>query len=441
MNIKQEIDRATICNPYPWQIPVWYDRSPIILLTGTAGGGKSWIAAEKLNALCKRYPGSTGLALRKAREFARRSIIPFMLRTIIGNDNTVEYAKSEFTFNYSNSSKIYVGGMKDESQRQAIRSIGGDGSLDWVLMEEGNAFERADLDEVLARMRGKAAPYTQIIIPTNSDSAHHWINQDLIIGGEASVYYSSWKDNPANPPGYEDRLNMLKGVRRARLRDGLWVAAEGAVFEFDPDVHIIDPIPLGYHWPRFRSIDYGVKHPTVVMWWAVSPTKKIYCYRELVVAGVSYRRIAAEVVRLTGDEEIVDTFADHDAGARLTFVEGGIDTSAAIKDVLAGIDKVNDYLAGGPGQYQVFFFRDMLKTFGPPINSDDGSKRRSVGFFEEAPAYVWAKRAKDELALDKPVKEEDDSCDTARYFIASFARHYADGGEAIIKYAKDERWG
>ena len=37
--------------------------------------------------------------------------------------------------------------------------------MDIALMEEGSQFEEADLNAMIARIRGKAAPWRQIIIP------------------------------------------------------------------------------------------------------------------------------------------------------------------------------------------------------------------------------------------------------------------------------------
>src|SRR3989304_9941844 len=73
--------------PHPWQIAPWRDRwSPVILLTGSAGGGKSKLAAEKVHGFCLHYPGATGLILRKTRESMVNSTTLFVDRRIIGDD-------------------------------------------------------------------------------------------------------------------------------------------------------------------------------------------------------------------------------------------------------------------------------------------------------------------------------------------------------------------
>src|SRR4051812_989678 len=59
---------VSVFQPHPWQIAPWRDTSRVILLTGSAGGGKSQLAAEKINGYMKRYPGSFGIMARKTRE-------------------------------------------------------------------------------------------------------------------------------------------------------------------------------------------------------------------------------------------------------------------------------------------------------------------------------------------------------------------------------------
>jgi hypothetical protein len=217
--------------PMDWQIDPWNDTSPVILLTGSAGGGKSRLAAEKIHAYLLRYPYSTGLIVRKVRAVMSNSTIVFMKSEIIGKDPRVKHLKAEFRFEYDNGSMLAYGGMKDDEQRERIRSIGLKGGLDIVWMEEATEFVEQDYNEILARMRGNAAPWRQIILTTNPDAPGHWINVRLIIGGEASTYKSTAADNKYNPDDYKDKLKKLSGVQYRRLVLGEWAAGSGRVFD------------------------------------------------------------------------------------------------------------------------------------------------------------------------------------------------------------------
>ena len=96
--------------PYPWQVAFWQDKTQVVLLTGSAGGGKSRAGLEKVHAFMLKYPGATGLMLRKAREYALKSLVPMMHRSVMGRDPAIHMLKSETLFEYPNDSVLYWAG-------------------------------------------------------------------------------------------------------------------------------------------------------------------------------------------------------------------------------------------------------------------------------------------------------------------------------------------
>ena len=203
-----------------------------MLLSGSAGGGKSRLAAEKVHSYCLKYPGSSAAVLRKVRAVMANSTLLFLKRQVIGNDPRVKHKQSDFRFEYDNGSILMYGGMKDDDQRERIRSAGQDGGLDIVWMEEAIEFEEEDYNEVTARMRGRAADWSQIILTTNPDAPGHWINVRLIQGNEASVHYSGAIDNKYNPEDYVKKtLEKLTGVQYRRLALGEWTVGSGVVID------------------------------------------------------------------------------------------------------------------------------------------------------------------------------------------------------------------
>jgi phage terminase large subunit len=216
----------------PWQVRPWHDKSPVVLLTGGAGGGKSRLAMEKVHAYCLKYPGATGVIARKVRASMASGTVLFVRRKVVGNDPNVRFIDSpKLYFEYRNGSILAFVGLQNEDARENLKSIGQDGAVDIAVLEEGTQFEEDDFNAMLARMRGKAAPWRQIIIPTNPDAPGHWINMRLIVGGQAAVYYSNAKDNFHNPADYEQWLNSLTGVDYERFVLGKWVQASGLVYD------------------------------------------------------------------------------------------------------------------------------------------------------------------------------------------------------------------
>jgi PBSX family phage terminase large subunit len=407
---------TSVFAPLPWQYAPWRDRSSVLLLTGSAGGGKSRLAAEKVHGYCMKYPGSTWLMMRKAREWTSRSIVTFYNRTVVASDPRVKFNKSEGAFYYDNGSVVYSGGMLDDRQREAVRSIGGDGGLDGVWMEEANAFTRQDFEEIIGRVRHTAADWQQIILTTNPDAPTHWIYKDLIQAGGAAVYYSGAKDNPNNAPAYLMNLEKLTGVMRDRLLLGRWVQAQGAIYnEFEPAIHIIDADKCPPFVRRFRVHDFGYTNPFVCQWWGMDSDGRLYRYRELYQTRRLVEDLTPEIIRYTGDEYIEADIADHDAEDRATMQKHGIYTMPAEKDVSTGIQAVKARLrVQVDGKPRLYLVRGALIETDPYLEAE----KKPTCTEEEIPGYVWQTYADGKPNKEQPVKVNDHGCDAMRYIVA-----------------------
>jgi PBSX family phage terminase large subunit len=406
---------VNIYDPLPWQIAPWRDTSPVLLLTGHAGGGKSKVAAEKIHGYCMRYPGSTWLMLRKAREWTSHSIVAFYQKSIVGGNTQVIPKISDGAFMYDNGSMVYWGGMLDDKQRESVRSIGGDGGLDGVWMEEANAFTRKDFEELTARVRHNAAPWQQMILTTNPDAPTHWIYKDLIQGGEASVYYSGAEDNPYLPPAYLEALKRLTGVMRDRLVLGKWVQAEGAIYdEYDPTVHMIDRDKCPAFIRRFRVVDFGYSNPFVCQWWGMDADGRLYRYREIYRTHYLVEDATKEIVKLSQGEHIEATIADHDAEDRATMERHGVTTIPAKKDVSPGIQAVKARLAiQGDSKPRLYLVRGALVSVDPLLED----AKLPTCTEDEIPGYAWEKTQDGKPNKEQPRKINDHGCDDTRYMV------------------------
>lgn len=400
---------SDVFNPLPWQVTAFRDKSPVLLLTGGAGGGKSTIAAEKMHAICMKYPGTVCVGLRKAREYATKSVVYALKRAQAGFSG-VTYSSSDLIFQYSNGSLIFIAGLKDENQRQAIRSINGDGSLDFLWVEEANALTEDDYNELLPRMRANNTGWRQILLTTNPDAPTHWIKRRLIDGREATVISSNHLENFHNPDDYEATLSGLTGVMGARLRDGEWIQAQGAIYEQPVlGLHIVNSFEIPKDWRRIRSIDFGYTNPFVCQWWAQSPDDILYLYREIYMSHRTVRIHAEQINSFLGEYEA--NVADHDAEDRATLSENDIETVAAKKSVSVGIQRVAYRLRvrenGKPG---------LCIMNGALVEEDQKLLRRRLPLCteQEFPGYVWAD------GKEVPVKLNDHGLDALRYAVMYF---------------------
>lgn len=402
-------------SPLDWQRAPFLDKSPTLLLTGSAGGGKSKLAAEKLHAFCLKYPNSTAMMLRKTRESMTNSTVLFVERAIIGKDANVKHRAQLHRFEYSNGSILAYGGMKDDEQREQVRGVGQDGGLDLCWLEEATQFTEADYNEISARMRGKAAGWRQKILTTNPSNPSHWIYKRLIQSGEAKIYYSKAADNWHNPADYQATLDKLTGVLRDRLRDGKWVQAEGAVYSlWNPEIHLIDPFPIPQEWRRLRVIDFGYTNPFVCQWWAIDPDGRMYLYRELYMTQRTVTEHAPVIRQHSEGEKFEQTICDHDAEDRATLEQCGIYNIPAVKDVSRGIQAVTERMKiAGDGKPRLFIMRGTL------IETDTRlvAEHKPTCALEEIDGYIWNPVKENKQAREEPLKLNDHAMDALRYAV------------------------
>lgn len=406
------------------QIAPWRAKDFIQLHTGSAGGGKSRLWAEKMHGFCLHYPGVTCLMLRKTRESTTNSIVSFMKTTVMAGQigKTVHFSGGTSSFNYSNGSQIIYGGMKDDAQRERIRSIGGAGGLDMVWMEEAIQFDEGDFNEILARMRGNRAGWRAILLSTNPGPPTHWIYKRLIKGGEAQVWYSSEKDNPANPEQYKAILARLTGVQKLRLVDGLWVQAEGAVYkEFSDELHVLDEMPPMVVFKRFVvGVDWGFTNPGVMQVWGEDVDGRIMLVYEIYMTGKLVSGAKGEdgwwVQQAKDIQERYQPecfVCDPSAPAYIsTLVNSGLYAIPADNDIRSGIDSVHNRLRVAlDDRPRMFFYKWALRDPDPERENN----KQTTGTLDEIIAYSWPK-PKTELSLKEvPLKKDDHAMDTMRY--------------------------
>ncbi len=383
---------GVVWEPFAWQEDPFDDRAPIILFTGSAGGGKSHLAAHKIHAFLAANSGATGLMLRKAREFASKSIVPFMNHTVLKDNSRVAFKKADSRFIYDNGSVLHWGGMKDDMQREALRSIGQAGSVDVVWLEEANAFTWLDFQEILARMRGTAGDYRQVILTTNPDAPTHWINEKLILGGLAKVYYSGAVDNPALPDEYRKTLDMLTGVMHDRLVKGLWVMAEGVIYDnFAPEHNVTEAV----EYDPTREVIWGVDdgyaagdgpgsanyHPRVILLGQITAQGGIDIFNEYYATTELSERSVDNVLALPyrePDMAYVDSAA---AELKGRIWERGIYSIGATHKVQEGIKNLRRLICDGQDVRLLRIHPDCVNLIRElqSYRYDDNSKVATVG--------------------------------------------------------------
>lgn len=413
-------------------VEVMHRRDDEVLMSGSAGTGKSRACLEKLNALALGRPGIRGAILRKtasslgatALKTWREDVVPELIK----NGTLMFYGGSAAEppqYRYNNGSTIVIGGLDNPSKIMSAE-------YDVLYVQEATELTIGDWEACTTRLRNGRMPYQQLIADCNPDVPTHWLKVRCD-EGKTRMINCRHEDNPVlfdqsvdgsfEPTragrAYLHKLDQLTGVRYMRLRKGLWVAAEGMIFdEFRADLHVIDQMPAGWEgWSRHWSIDFGFTNPFVLQCWAEDPDGRLYLYRELYMTGRTVDQHARDILKIVQpggpgspwtEPRPQSVVCDHDAESRRRFeLECNLGTTAANKKVKDGLDIASRrFRIAEDGKPRIFFLRGAVVERDSSLI--DGRKPAST--LEELPGYVWLAGADGRPVKEEPRKVDDHGC-------------------------------
>lgn len=405
---------------------LWESQDFETIVSGPAETGKTWGCLHYTHALLRKYPGAHAVMLRKTYS----ALVGSAMRTfkrIVGDGLTLRPYGGEKPewYDYPNGSRLWVAGLDNPG-----KALSSERDFFYVNQAEELTLEDWEILSTRCTGRGSVMPFTRLFGDCNPGSPHHWIKkrEGLRLLESRHTHNPTLYDLDGNLTEQGIRtmavLDNLTGVRRARLRDGKWVSAEGQVYEqWDAEAHLIDRMPRGWEeWPRYRSTDFGFSNPFCMLWGATDPDGRLYIYRELYHTQRTVKRHAAQIRDVSEGESYVCTVADHDAEDRETLREEGIPTVPARKEISPGIQAVQERLQpAGDGKPRLFVLRSAL------IERDESleDSKRPYCLAQEFDAYVWPKGADGKALKEKPVDADNHGLDALRYLVMRLEKRRA----------------
>lgn len=447
-------------------IEVFESRAPELLVSGPAGTGKSRGCLEKVHLAMMKYPRAKALLLRKTMASLASTGLQTWQEHVVPEamlSGEVTYfggsVREPPQYRYANGSIVAIGGLDNPTKVMSSE-------YDLVYIQESTELSVTDWEFVNTRLRNGRMPYQQIIADANPNAPTHWLKQRCD-RGVCVMLNSTHEENPrlydehidaagvkrytVTPEGaaYMARLDNLTGVRYLRLRKGLWVAAEGIIYEgWAPARHIIKRFKIPDDWPRYWTVDFGLVNPFVLQRWAQDPDGRLIMYREIYRTQKTVDQHCFDLFddisdpdpdyvhpkKPNGEDELrfahqgriwreprpVKVICDHDAQSRRTLERHiGMGTKLADKRVLEGIQQVQRRLRPREdGSPNIAFMRDAV-IFRDETLVGEGKPASTV---EEFPGYRWLRRGSSESPTDKkpvdePLKENDHGMDTTRYLV------------------------
>lgn len=433
---------------------IFESRAEEVLVSGPAGTGKSRACLEKIFAVCLMTSNVRALILRKTqRSLGSTALVTwrnFVIKEALETGEVVYYGGSQQEapqYRFKNGSTVTIGGLDNPTRIMSSE-------YDIVYVQEATEITITDLEFIKTRLRNWRTSFQQLIMDCNPAGDKHWLKLRCN-EGICKLIESRHEDNPRlfdaegnvteQGAKYIAILDNLTGVRYKRLRLGLWVSAEGIVYEeFDPATHVLpwdydengNRLPLPEDWPRYWAIDFGYVHPFVLKCYAEGPDGELYMYREIHYTHRTVEEHAQQILDIVAPESVIKwldhingvererreriwiepkpmaIIADHDAEGRKTFEKAtGLGTQPAIKNVYEGINAHKERLKVGEDGYCGFYLmQDALVERDPYL----GENLLPCSTEEEYASYVW-KVSTDGRTQDEPVKKDDDGVDTDRY--------------------------
>jgi hypothetical protein len=166
---------------------------------------------------------------------------------------------------------------------------------EWIYLYIGFQRVRSPIPELPAIIRAAGMP---------GGIGHTWVYKRFIKpfpkggkkivgrGGNKRIYiHSTLEDNQYIDPTYKQSLQgiTIEAERKAKLQ-GDWDAYQGQVFDefrdhkYDDEpanaIHTIEPFEIPEWWPRIVIGDWGYTAMTWIGYAAISPSRRVYIYRE-----------------------------------------------------------------------------------------------------------------------------------------------------------------
>lgn len=341
-----------------------------------------------------------------------------VLRNVIEPYMTMSYARKKYALDWNGgascltvkrgnvSNEFFVFGANNDRSYEPIQGMTAAG----LFVDEAALCNEKAFNTALGRLSVSGA---KSFFNCNPSYPLHWFNQKWILDAkEMNALYLSFTmdDNPSLDESTKRRLKrQYKGVFYDRYIRGLWVVAEGLVYQFDSPAdytcthdEALEPRKdnKGNVKPGrgiyYLSIDYGITNPFACLLWRVT-ADRAYIVDEYYFASNEQgrRRTDAEhyeaVEKFARGYNIEYMIVDPSASSFKEEVErhGKFDVMDADNEVIAGIQVTDQML-------------------------HDGSVKISetcTNTLKEIQMYRWD----DSKAKDEVIKESDHAMDAMRY--------------------------
>ena len=324
--------------------------------------------------------------------------------------------------------KFYIRGAGKENDYMQIQGA----TFGYWLADELTRHCETFVDMALSRL---SLDFSKAVWTTNPDHPLHYVKKRFIDDPEKYVIDSTTnksemirftfmlEDNPSLSSDYIKFLHtMYTGVFKQRFIYSQWVMAEGAIYDFFTEgVNTFNESIAALQ--KYIAIDYGTHNATCFLEFGRNDfnqgtgNPKVWAEREYYYDSIVSGRqkdnaeYAKDFVYFLGNSVVECVFYDPSAISLILSIKKEL---ANIGKSIVFIPAVNDVLDGIKTQHRML------------VSGEYKVKSTCIQTILDYGAYIWDVKKSDKTGVDCPVKINDHTKDTERYFL-----HTLFGGESI----------
>ncbi|MBA4535443.1 PBSX family phage terminase large subunit [Brevibacillus halotolerans] len=381
----------------------WTNKSPyrdydIVIADGSIRSGKTIAMIDSfLMWSLSTFQNQTFIIAGKSMGALKRNVLEPMFQILNAKGIAYFYHRSDHYITIG-SNIYYCFGANNEASQDVLQGLTAAGAY----ADEVALFPQSFIDQMVGRC---SIEDSKVFLNCNPAGPYHWFKTEYIDKAKEKRtlrLHFTMDDNLSLSAKIKERFKrMFSGVFFKRYILGLWVLAEGLVYDmFDEKLHVIKTLPDTFD-RIFAGGDYGINNPTAFLLIGQSG-KDFYVIREYYYDSrkqgkqKTVSKYAEDFQSFIGNDHPEILFLDPSAAALiLELKEKGIKyVRGADNTVIDGIQLVSNLLSNNGGRLFVH--------------------ESCVNLIREFSSYSWDVKAQ-ERGEDVVTKENDHALDALRY--------------------------
>lgn len=335
----------------------------------------------------------------------KRNVIGPTLRMLNAWGWPYEFNRSDYVITIG-VNRYWLFGANNEKSQDVVQGM----TAAAALLDEAALMPESFINQVLGRC---SVDGSKVFMNCNPAGPYHFLKTDYINkADEMSVYHIHFEmdDNLTLSAEVKRRFySMFKGVFHQRFILGLWVQAEGLIYDMFGEADIVqdsDVTPaILKRCERFIACDYSTKNPCVFL-------DIRYDGKTALVLNEYYFDSKAERYQKTDQQYVADmeTFIGDEEPRSIVIDPSAASFRVALRNTRHRVRDADNSVLDGIRVTASLLALGRLKIH-----------RRCVKTIEEMRVYAWDEKAALRGA-EQPVKEHDHAPDALRYFCRTIVR-------------------